>query len=57
MDKVTSKDINKFLVYVLSNEKQSLKTNPFHDENEKHKLKNQIFLYLEEQAKDIIGRG
>ena len=54
MDKVTSKDINKFLVYVLSNEKQSLKTNPFHDENEKHKLKNQIFLYLEEQAKEII---
>ncbi|WP_414053031.1 hypothetical protein [Macrococcus animalis] len=57
MDKVTAKDINKFLIYVLSNEKQSLKNNPFQDENEKHKLKNQIYRNLEDHARDIIGRG
>ncbi|MBF0748896.1 hypothetical protein [Mammaliicoccus lentus] len=56
MEKITNNDINKFLYYVLSNEKQSLKDNPFREENEKHKLKNRIYTYLEEQSKQIIGR-
>lgn len=56
MREIKNNDVNKFLYYVLSNEKQSLKDNPFRDESEKHKLKKKIHAYLEEQSKQIIGR-
>lgn len=35
MREIKNNDVNKFLYYVLSNEKQSLKDNPFRDESEK----------------------
>ncbi len=56
MKRITNNDVNKLLIYVLSNEKDSLKENPFRKEPEKHKLKNRIYSYLDDQAKQIIGR-
>lgn len=53
---INNKDINKFLIYVLSNEKQSLRDNPFREESERYKLKSAINSFLEEQAKNIAGR-
>lgn len=54
--KVNENDVKKFLYYVLSNEKQSLKDNPFREESERHKLKTIINNFLEEEAKKIAGR-
>ena len=46
MREIKNNDVNKFLYYVLSNEKQSIKDNTFRDESEKHKLKKKIYAYL-----------
>lgn len=57
MKRITNNDVNKLLVYVLSNEKNSLKENPFRDEDEKRKLKKNILSYIDEQANQIVRRN
>lgn len=54
---IKEKDINKFLYYLLSNEKQQIKDNPFNNELDRQKLRSNVKHFLEETCQKIIGES
>ena len=56
MSKIDEKEINKFIIFALSNEKKSLRDNPFREEKERRKVKNNIRNYLDVLVNNIRER-